>query len=496
MTFARRALLYVARKRGKTLTLLLILLVVATMALTGLAIRQATATAQLNVRQALGGMFALQQNTSDASLWKNQDVGGLGSQTVFAGTPITDELGRTVAEQVDGIRGWNGTYQTALVPETSDGEVLDLVEEEGADPLMQAVLAGYGDFAQAVQVFAATNTAFDSYFANGYLRLVAGEPVTSEAGDAALVNKEFAELNGLEVGDTIVLRRSSVHAQASGVDIADTRVAVRIAGIYEATAKSTALMSNLSMENAVFTTMGVVDQARGGTAEQGYERIDFYVDDPARLDAVMDRVRQVAGVDWSNYTLTADTSGADQVVRPLANMDRLVTVLVVVVLAVGAAVLYLVLAARVRDRLHESGVLLCLGESRAAIAGQYLLEAALVAAVAFACAFPASSLVAQQVGERLLSYSAEQVTGGSGQGGADSPAGGVASMDGVGLVSSDALAPQFAQGGALTEIDVAVDAGSMGVLCAAGLAIVAAAVALASAPMLRMTPKEILGRMG
>ena len=109
MSFFHRALLYVVRKRVRSLLLLLICLGVGTLALSGSAIREATQTAQLNVRQALGGVFTLQQNTSDPDQWVTNDVESYGSTAYYGGTPLTEELAARIQEQVPGIKGYNAT---------------------------------------------------------------------------------------------------------------------------------------------------------------------------------------------------------------------------------------------------------------------------------------------------------------------------------------------------------------------------------------------------
>ena len=53
----KRAFLYVTRKRGKTILLFAILLIMATFVLTGLSIWKASDAAQLELRQSLGGKF-------------------------------------------------------------------------------------------------------------------------------------------------------------------------------------------------------------------------------------------------------------------------------------------------------------------------------------------------------------------------------------------------------------------------------------------------------
>ena len=57
MGFIRRAFLYVTKKRGKSVLLFVILLVMATFVLTGLSIWKASEDTQLALRESLGGRF-------------------------------------------------------------------------------------------------------------------------------------------------------------------------------------------------------------------------------------------------------------------------------------------------------------------------------------------------------------------------------------------------------------------------------------------------------
>ena len=110
MNLFHRAFLYVTRKITKSLLLFLILLVISTLVLSGVAIKDATGTAALNVRQALGGIFTLQQNTSDPSKWVSTPVGNSGSQSYYGGEPLTVELAERIISGTKGISGYNATY--------------------------------------------------------------------------------------------------------------------------------------------------------------------------------------------------------------------------------------------------------------------------------------------------------------------------------------------------------------------------------------------------
>lgn len=64
MNTLKRAVLYIGRKRGRTLTIFLILLILSTLAITGGAILQATQDAALSLRQSIGGSIKLELDKS------------------------------------------------------------------------------------------------------------------------------------------------------------------------------------------------------------------------------------------------------------------------------------------------------------------------------------------------------------------------------------------------------------------------------------------------
>ena len=59
MNFISRAWLYIIRKKGKSILLFIILLVMATFVLTALALGNASNAAQMELRKSLGGSFLI-----------------------------------------------------------------------------------------------------------------------------------------------------------------------------------------------------------------------------------------------------------------------------------------------------------------------------------------------------------------------------------------------------------------------------------------------------
>ena len=308
MSFFHRALLYVVRKRVRSLLLLLICLGVGTLALSGSAIREATQTAQLNVRQALGGVFTLQQNTSDPDQWVTNDVESYGSAAYYGGTPLTEELAARIQEQVPGIKGYNATYTNYTVPVDASGGTLTLLDTESSESGLDSLLAGYGDFSSSVATYASTDTRFDSYFAGGYLELVAGRHLTGADTNGALLSQDLAQANGLTLGDTITLRMSNHKASMLGYDPDDTCVEVEIVGLFQSTSKSTAAFSNWSMDNSIFTTLEVVKTARPDMGTESYEKITFYVEDPGQLESITAQVEALPELSDGDFTSRQTTA--------------------------------------------------------------------------------------------------------------------------------------------------------------------------------------------
>lgn len=489
MSLFHRAFLYVTRKRTKTLILFLILLVVATLVLSGIAIKDATKTAQLNVRQSLGGMFTIDQNTSDPSKWVSQQVGGFGTRSYYGGAPLTTELADKIMENVPGILGYNATYgsSTAILSKVT-GEALELVETDDEKSWIDSLIAAYGDMGQTVSAIGSTNTAFDSYFANGYLKLTDGRHLLADDGNVAIISRELAEKNGLIVGDELILSKSSFKANMLGIDTDSTKIKVKIIGLFQPTGKSETILSNWSMDNSIYTTFPVIRHVNPDIADESYEHIHFYVDDPAELDSIIDRIESLPDFSTLDFVIHVDTSSVDSVMKPLTNMEKLITFLIVLIILIGAAILYLVMSSRIKDRIHESGILLSIGVGKGKILSQYFIEIAFIAVIAFCISFISSSFIAQTIGNGLIDYALTDAS-------TDSDSEGLYNKDGVFISNSDTFKPRFENQGNLTKIDVSVEVITAMVVSLVGFVIIGVSVVLAGLPVLRLSPREILSRM-
>lgn len=213
------------------------------------------------------------------------------------------------------------------------------------------------------------------------MTLAEGRHITQDDRHAALVSRELAEENELQIGSELSFK--------------DPAATVEIIGIYE---------SDPSMEfdaDTIFTdhnTFWALMESEAGTYSG---RVDFFVTDPARLEAVMEQSKKDTPLQWEDYTLQADTAEYDAISYQLSTIGRLTTLLIVSAIIVSIVVLFLILAMRIRGRVHEVGVLLAVGVAKGHIIAQFFVETTAVLLLAFLFSCPVSYFAVVQIGTFL-----------------------------------------------------------------------------------------------
>ncbi len=472
MNLLKRAFLYTTRKKGKSLLLFLILLVIATFALAGLSIREASGTAALNLRQSLGGGFTVGLDRSDLSKYKSNASGAM----VYQGKSLNREIAEKIMT-VGGIDAYNATVRgVAEIKNTDRAYLTHFVVDND-------IMAGNPDFEHMVTVMGQTNTKYSSYFVNGSLKLIDGRHVAGNDKNTAIIHRELAEKNNLKIGDKIVLSMSPF-ITSNDEAAAKSAVEVEIVGIFDSVTKQVS-QGFASSESAIENTILIdVDSSLNLYAwgNDGYESIDYYVNDPGQLDNIIHEVKDIGSIDWSSFNITTNDKTFQSASEPLQNLNSLITTLIFIILVISVAILSLILTMWIKNRVHETGILLSIGISKTKIVLQYMAEILIIAVLAFGISFFSSNAVAQSVGNSLLEY---------------------ASSDTVQTeqprqpsnVYTDSAPEMAVNGTDLTDINVEVNPVNMIWIYLMGSMVIVLSVAIASIPILRLKPKEILTKM-
>ncbi len=375
MRIIKRAYLYVTRKKGKSILLFFILLIMATFVLTGLSIRKASQAAQTNLRGTLGGEFCVSVELSESNPYFRMDNDGEGALDIYTELPVTQDM-------IDAIMGISGVEKYDASAQTLVSTNLTIFP--GNVPLK-------GDLNNKVYARTVAGTENNSFFQSGIMELIEGKHITGNEHNAAVISKDVADQNNLKVGDTISLK-------------VDAETEVKITGIYEILKPDPVFESIVTyekLENQIFIETDTL-QNLFGDMPVGFYEVVFTVNDPAQLDSIMSEVKGLTAVDWRAFEVWADNQTYLAAAAPLQKLQALMSSIIWVIVLVSTIILSLILAMWGRSRIHETGVFLSLGIGKASIIGQYLTEVLMIAVIAFGFSYFTGSAIAGRIADGLL----------------------------------------------------------------------------------------------
>ena len=481
MGTTKRAFLYVTRKKGKSILLFFILLIMSTFVLTGLSTQKASQEAQKNLREALGGEFYVSVELSESNPYFRRVDDGEGALDLYTELPVTRDMINAIME-IGGIEKYDASAQTLVST--------NLTIFPGNVPLK-------GELNNKIYARTVAGTENNSFFQSGIMELTEGKHITGNESNAAVISRDMADQNSLQIGDSISLQ-------------ADEEAEVRIIGIYEIRKPDPAYASVVTyekLENQIFIDTSAL-QDLFGDMPVGFYEAAFSVYDPAQLDSIMSEVKGLSAIDWRAFEVAADNQTYLDAAAPLQKLQALVSSIIWVIALVSAVILSLILTMWGRSRIHETGVFLSLGIGKMRIIGQYLAEVLMIAVIAFGCSYFTSSAVAGQLANGLLQQnipaSEEQAAGVT-----------ITKKDGfsedvvVSIKDDSALSDMPSGQDTAPEVEVAADGAeadreqisvtidfyNMLQLYLIGIIVIILSVGISSLSVMRLKPREILSKM-
>lgn len=476
MSIIKRAFLYAARKRGKTILLFAILLIMATFVLTGLSIWKASEAAQLNLRQSLGGKFDIYVD------WENSPYV---VKEIIKDNEFDEETGKTsnsfliystvqlTPEEIAAINSVPGVkYSSARY---------DVLARFDNLSLFPGTVSVAENLQHRTKVFGVCGTETDELFTTGTLTLTEGRHITSEDQSVAIISGDLAEKNELHIGDYITTHIYNPEDD----DFTGEEMRVQIIGLFtpnvtEQLGETVTIFDKI--QNRIFMDLQTSIKMNNDRINYGFSAVNVTIDDPQNMEQVVSAVKNLPAIDWNAFTIEIDNEVYEKAAAPLTTLNELVVTLLVVIIVVSAIILALILTLWTKTRIHEIGVFLSVGIWKSAVIGQYLTEVLLIAVFAFGLSYFTSNAIAGQIGNHLLEQSVQ-----------------VEQEDNSGSTPSavDVGADTLIQKPLPTEngIQVSVEPDSLALFYLIGFAIIIVAVSISSVTVMRLNPREILSKM-
>ena len=384
MDYKKRAGLYLLRKKGKAISIFLLIMVVSTFLISCFSLLTASEKLASDIRGALGAAFYLRASTGVVS-----DENGE--------MTVTENHIRITDNEIKRIQNCgNIAYYNPINYGYAKGGQLTFIhgEKHTEDNNMGAVTA-------------LRYSALETDFVDEVLALAAGRHITEADTNAVLISSEVAAVNGLSVGDKIVLSSSELgEADGEYIDVwpgERKETVVTIVGIYdilEADANVTATAGR--QENRIYASIDVLTQLAASEPSVYTGEVGFYVTDPKTLDEIVSKVQQIEEIDWKTHFIRTNDFQYSKISDSLTSLGDLIKILLACVSIVSAAILTLILTLRIRGRIPEAGILLGAGIPKGEIIKQFLLEVLSVAATAFLFSYAAGFGISHNLGNHLL----------------------------------------------------------------------------------------------
>ena len=265
------------------------------------------------------------------------------------------------------------------------------------------------------------------------------EPTSDETEDGkyvAVVSKEFAELNNLRVGSAFTLEweiyrddyldglvpldygdepdMSQMYKPAKVLEFEFT-----VVGLFEPVVSAAAnpddwfyIYELEDRQNRIYTSNKAVRKINDLYAievkninpeSELYDSEDytpmFVFKDAPGLEQFAD---EAAAIIPENYEVVDNQGSIDKIAAPLKNMSSIAVIVLVGAVGFSLLLLSLLITLFLRDRRHEMGVYLSLGERKIKIVGQILSEVMLIAVVGITLALFSGALISAPLSNYLI----------------------------------------------------------------------------------------------
>lgn len=461
MSTLKRAFLYTMRKKTKTLILFLVLVTISTFILTGLSIYKAADDSALSLRQSVGGSIRLELDENNRKNWQYQQAAG-GMLVDYVGAPITDEDIQKIMS-IDGIKAYNGL---------GDGSVF-------AKDFSFISGFSFGAGSDYSRLPSVTDSEYFNFFTRKAFQLVEGRHIKEGDDHVVLISTAIAEKNALKLGDTITVQ--CCYDSGNYPDVSLT-----IIGIYAYEADNEFNTTSTDKRNRLIIDHKAMQEIMQRDVIQYDNGVDFYVDDPREIEKIASQIKAL-DLDWDSFTLTMDNSAYEAVASPLTAMQNLIVWLIVGCVAVSVGILILILSMWIKQRRHETGILLSVGISKSRIILQYTVEVLMIAVVAFGLSFFTSNLISQGVSDLIF----HQVSESQPLPEIELPDDGTEYLD----ITGQYIPYDISNVETLESVQVTVSPDYLLYIYIFGTLLIAFSVSAASISVIQMKPKKILSQM-
>ncbi len=452
----KNAFAYVIRKKVKTLVLFLIIMLMATLCLTGLSIKSATDEAAKETFKNISNSFSMQINRRT-----NQ------------GTPRG--AGNLKSGDIDKIANLPGV-EKHLRRMSAVADLVDLERVETEQTLENLDEHKRKYFGQSVMVTGVNDSSVEDKFNSGALQLKEGRHITPEDKNVVLLHESLMKKNNLKLGDKIKLKGNPY--DADNVNQSSETTEVTIIGVFGGDNQGQVTYALELNDNIVISDLKTSNTLYNTDAESAnYMDATFFLKGGENLDKVMSEAKK-QDINWDSYTLFKSESNFPVLQESINGIYGFARTMFVGSLIFSGLVITLILFLWLNARKKEVAVLLSIGRSKLQIIGQFISEVLIISVFSFTGAYFLSKYTVNGFANGAIRHATKSIAKKLGQAAAQSNLGGGAEAEGFNKT--------------ISELNVAVDPSHMIYVVLIGVVVLVLAVLFASYKIMKSRAIELL----
>ena len=386
MNFVERAILYLIRKRSRSLLLIAIIFIASSFVLSGLALKSGAVTETENVEKTLGSSFVLKINSDDPNNRETVTTDTY-SYEAYSGDYISKEMVHEITS-IDGITDYMIDSDTLVWTglELRPGLYADSYKDYNP---ANAYTSEEEDLirTQSTMILPCTSSHLHENFRTGAFSIIEGSGIKKEDHSTAVISDRLAQRNNLKIGDTFTIEVKEGLYQPSDTPSKTwgEPIELKIIGLFTVNFEqepSVYTPENEYAENLIFTDWDTGVQmdsnVRKGAILEDYHKVTFFVDNPSNMDNI---IKQVKSIDYFNskyFIIELDDTAYRATAKSLRQLNVFASILIVSGIIGCIAILSLILNMWTKNRKKEVGILLSIGTNRREIILQFGLECIIV----------------------------------------------------------------------------------------------------------------------
>ncbi|WP_343210153.1 ABC transporter permease [Anaerolentibacter hominis] len=297
------------------------------------------------------------------------------------------------------------------------GFFANLIEEEtkgGYNPTEQQK---YYDNAMhnAFHFIGCNDSSLTEYFRTNGFELIEGRHINNKDRKKIIISESIAQENNLKIGDTVLAQlNAALIRPVEKPDEILKEYNLDIVGIYRINAKQGISYYTIETDiadNFIFVDLETCMDAKNTTPEDvvSYKEAVFFVDDPTRLDTLIEDIKANKDINWYYYKLTADDTLYKAANQSLKLMEKITFVLLLFIIVICVILLTLICTSNIRGRLREIGIYLSVGIKKGTIVKQFILEGVILGIIAVTLSVGCSKLLIKPISNAVVkAYTPEE----------------------------------------------------------------------------------------